>query len=79
MDLSEVKQINLLALVERHTTLKRTGRGYWAGPCPFCGGRDRFVVKHTANRWRWLCRHCTDARYLDGVDFVQRGERRFVP
>ena len=29
----------------------------YAGPCPFCGGHDRFVLKPGANFW--LCRQCT--------------------
>ena len=38
---------NLLALISLDTDLKRiasTGGGEYAGPCPFCGGRDRFQV-----------------------------------
>ncbi len=44
------------------------------GPCPFCGGTDRFTLKRTADGWRWLCRHCTDGRYLDAIDYIQRRE-----
>ncbi|ODM70502.1 hypothetical protein A6X20_07815 [Bradyrhizobium elkanii] len=55
-------------------TLK--GRGAkLAGPCPLCGGKDRFAVD--LKRGLWNCRHCAigggDAisliMFLDGVDF----------
>ena len=71
--IEELRQtIDLLALAERDTSLKRTGGGWYAGPCPFCGGKDRFVLKRTNDGWRWLCRHCTDGKYLDAIDYLQR-------
>lgn len=73
MDVGTLRQsVDLLALVERDTHLKRVGAGWWAGACPFCGGRDRFTIKRTPDGYRWLCRHCTDDKYLDVVDYVQR-------
>jgi len=39
------READLLTLAERYTTVKRvatTGGGEYAGPCPMCGGRDRF-------------------------------------
>lgn len=55
-------------------TLKGRG-GKMAGPCPNCGGKDRFGVN--LKRGLWNCRHCAtgggDAisliKFLDGVDF----------
>ena len=52
--------------------LRKVGANWYAGPCVFCGGTDRFVLKHTSDGWRWLCRHCTDGKYLDAIDFVMR-------
>lgn len=52
---------DLLALVEHDTTLKAAG-AYYIGPCPFCGGRDRFTVKATKDGPRWHCRHCGDGK-----------------
>ena len=52
-------------------SLKRvatTGGGELAGPCPFCGGTDRFRVQPESNIW--LCRHCTNGKWRDVVDFV---------
>lgn len=40
--------INLLDLIGTDTTLKRvanTNNGEYHGPCPFCGGKDRFIVQ----------------------------------
>jgi DNA primase len=63
---------NLLDLVS--TELKRvasTHGGEWAGPCPFCGGRDRFRVwpHHPSGRCRFWCRQCQ--RHGDTLDFLQ--------
>lgn len=35
-------------------TLKRAGGGEHVGPCPVCGGRDRFAVN--TNKKKWVCR-----------------------
>ncbi len=66
--------VDLYHLAAKDTNLKRTGSNWYAGPCPFCGGKDRFVLKRTGDGWRWLCRHCTDGKYLDAVDYIQRRE-----
>ena len=80
IDTTQILQnTDLLALVGRDTMLKRvasTNGGEWAGPCPFCGGRDRFRVWPFADRPGWWCRQC-DRRgdvigYImqrDGLDF----------
>ena len=64
------KTTDLFALVEKDTHLKRVGANWFAGPCPNCGGRDRFVLKRTTDGWRWLCRHCTGRQYRDAIDYV---------
>lgn len=44
----------LLSIAQKYTTLTpKPGSGEWAGPCPRCGGADRFVV---FSNNRWLCR-----------------------
>lgn len=60
----DLKQIDLVALIERDTHLKKaagTNGGEWAGPCPVCGGEDRFRVWPTptdnGNPSFW-CRSC---------------------
>jgi putative DNA primase/helicase len=42
-----------------------------AGPCPFCGGTDRYVWQEKSGG-RYLCRHCTEATYKNGFDFLMR-------
>jgi DNA primase len=63
--------MNLFDLLSRDTTLRKvanTHGGEYAGPCPWCGGRDRFRLQpHADKPWYW-CRRCNrkgDAiRYL---------------
>lgn len=59
------------SLVDLVPGLKRSGQ-YWIGPCPFCGGKDRFNVKQTDSGDLWLCRHCSPDKYHDAIDFLQR-------
>lgn len=68
------RQTNLLQVIGGD--LKRvagTSGGEWAGACPFCDGRDRFRVQpHAEGGGRWLCRHCTNAKWGDVIAFVMR-------
>ncbi|MEI7847893.1 MAG: primase-helicase zinc-binding domain-containing protein [Chloroflexota bacterium] len=74
MDGNTINQnFNLLELAEMDTTLKRVG-SYFVGPCPFCGGRDRFTLKATKNGFRWYCRKCGGGKYLTAIDYVMRRE-----
>lgn len=67
--------INLLDLIGTDTTLKRvanTNNGEYHGPCPFCGGKDRFIVQpFTCEGGRWSCRQCTP-RWQDAIAYVMR-------
>jgi len=66
---------DLLSLVEPLTTLRKvssSGGGEWSGPCPFCGGIDRFSVQPHKDHGLWLCRHCTDGTWKDSIEFVRR-------
>ena len=41
--------------------LRKRSAGRWAGPCPVCGGEDRFHVEVNAGgRVLWGCRGCLD-------------------
>ncbi|MBI1792969.1 MAG: hypothetical protein HYR70_02095 [Chloroflexi bacterium] len=72
MNAKDINQTyNLLALAENDTHLKHFGI-YYIGPCPFCGGRDRFNLKQTPDGWRWLCRKCTQANYKSPIDYIMR-------
>lgn len=44
--------------------------GEYAGPCPVCGGTDRFHVQPQAEPPPWLCRHCSGGRWRRAVDLV---------
>lgn len=70
--IQRARTVDLLALAEQRTTLKRVSRtqgGEYAGPCPLCGGRDRFRVQ--PQRGRWLCRYC-QPRWEDAITFLMR-------
>jgi Toprim domain/CHC2 zinc finger len=54
--------------------IKLIGRGERVGPCPVCGGRDRFSIN--VKKQIWNCRGCAKGgdvvdlvQHLDGVDF----------
>lgn len=53
--------MDLMQLIGQDVPLKRmsgTHGGEWAGPCPWCAGRDRFRVWPNADRPSWWCRMC---------------------
>lgn len=74
IDLETLKaNTDLLALAGHDTSLKKiatTGGGEYAGPCPFCGGVDRFRVQPESRRW--LCRNCTGGKWQDAIAYVQK-------
>jgi hypothetical protein len=54
--------------------IKLVGRGERVGPCPVCGGKDRFAIN--TKKQIWNCRGCAKGgdvvdlvQHLDGVDF----------
>ena len=67
-------QVNILQIVSKDTRLKKvawTGGGEWAGPCPFCGGKDRFRVQpFHASGGRYFCRGCGEDHWHDVIDYV---------
>lgn len=62
---------DLLTLAQGDTKLKHSGK-FYIGACPFCGGRDRFNLKHTPEGWRWFCRKCGDGKYHSTIDYIMR-------
>ncbi len=64
--LAEAKLIPIMEIAERLgiADLKRGGRE-WVGPCPVCGGRDRFGIN--PDQGVWNCRHCGAG---DGIKLV---------
>lgn len=64
-------RIDLLDLAERDTQLRKvagTRGGEYAGPCPSCGGHDRFRVQ--PERGLWFCRGCRE-RWADAIEYVR--------
>jgi DNA primase len=67
IDTEIIKQnADITVLAGRYTTLRRASAGEWAGPCPKCGGDDRFHVKRD---W-FFCRQCHEKRG-DAIAFLQ--------
>mgnify|MGYP000981153168 CR=1 FL=1 len=63
----------LLELALENTQLRRTAAREWAGPCPLCGGEDRFTVTTEAGRdglGLFWCRGCKAGG--DRVDYLRR-------
>ena len=54
----------ITALSHIGVDLKRSGVE-WVGPCPVCGGQDRFHIKESAGRAIIGCRGCIDERPPD--------------
>lgn len=72
MNAKDINQTyDLYAIVQSDTKLKHAGK-YYVGPCPFCGGSDRFNLKQSEHGWVWLCRHCTEAKYKTSIDYIMR-------
>lgn len=67
-------RVDLGDVVSRDVRLKKvasTRGGEFAGPCPFCGGRDRFRVQ--PSKGLWFCRQCSpDGRWQDAIAFVMK-------
>jgi hypothetical protein len=66
----------IFEIAARLTTLKKAGRAEWCGPCPVCGGRDRFAIN--IEKGLWNCRGCAcggDAialvRHITGLGFAE--------
>jgi DNA primase len=72
------RRADLLSLASGVTSLSSkpvasTGGGEYAGPCPFCGGKDRFRIEpHHQPEPRWMCRHCTDGKWKSPIEFGMR-------
>ncbi len=71
----DTRWIDILRLIGQDVELKRaagTGGGEWAGPCPFCGGKDRFRVWPNPDQGnpRFWCRQCGASG--DAIAYVMR-------
>lgn len=66
------RDVDLLSMTQCDVILRRKGAtngGEWAGPCPFCGGKDRFLVwPNHKDGPRWWCRG--ENRGGDAINYV---------
>jgi hypothetical protein len=66
--------LNVLDLAQQKTKLKKvssTGGGEWQGPCPACGGTDRFHVwpEKNGGQGAYWCRGCEKSG--DAIQFLR--------
>ncbi|MBV9258711.1 MAG: hypothetical protein JO215_11905, partial [Ktedonobacteraceae bacterium] len=64
--------MNLYELISQNTSLRRvasTHGGEYAGPCPFCGGTDRFRVWPDAEQPSFWCRNC--GKHGDAIQYLR--------
>lgn len=68
--IEQAKRTDMHQLADRYIELRRKATNEWEGPCPKCGGSDRFVVDANG----WFCRQCKvyDAAHgwYGPIDFV---------
>lgn len=50
--------MQMMDLAEKYTQLKKVSKSEYAGPCPGCGGNDRFRVFTGSENGRYFCRGC---------------------
>lgn len=70
---------DLLHLIGQDAPLTRRAAangGEYAGPCPFCGGVDRFWVWPAAERPGWWCRRCERSGDMLGYLALRSGRSR---
>jgi DNA primase len=55
-----------------------TNGGEYKGPCPFCGGEDRFCVwPHQGNGGRYWCRECE--KHADAIQYLMESRGMTYP
>lgn len=69
-----IQDLDLLTYVQKDTVIRRVSShrgGEYHGPCPVCGGKDRFRVQPA--RDFWICRQCEESGDLIAyLVFTQR-------
>jgi hypothetical protein len=55
-EIARARAVPIATLISRGHKLRRQSRSEWAGPCPRCGGTDRFSINTGKNCWH--CRGC---------------------
>lgn len=73
--------VDLAELIGADTRLRKESTTSMCGPCPFCGGDDRLVVRlvpHGEYPPAWWCRHCSD-KPGDAIHYVMRRDHVTFP
>jgi phage/plasmid primase-like uncharacterized protein len=76
-NIARARTVDILAVATHYgARLRKAGGGEFAGPCPVCGGRDRFNVN--IRKGIWICRGCGKGGdvidllcHLDGCNFKE--------
>lgn len=67
---------NVYELAQENTSLKKVSFKEYAGPCPRCGGSDRFRVQPgRKDNGAWMCRNCWDPAtkgWGDGIEYLRQ-------
>lgn len=62
--IDEARKVSFLTIAERFKRSRDDRRDEWTGPCPQCGGEDRYAVNRKKSAF--LCRNC-GAAGRDGI------------
>lgn len=74
LTIANAKATDLLQLAGRYSKLTRASSTEMQGPCPKCGGTDRFHVKADG----WFCRTC-HPKFGDAIEFIRWAEGKTFP
>ncbi|HEY9844495.1 MAG TPA: primase-helicase zinc-binding domain-containing protein, partial [Candidatus Obscuribacterales bacterium] len=58
MEYFNLASASIVILISEYTDLQQKSPTEWAGPCPLCGGEDRFIVWPKETGGRYWCRQC---------------------
>jgi|GEM_PF-854361 len=73
---ANITHIDLLSMINSDTggrfkRIATTNGGEYAGPCPFCGGRDRCHIQ--PGQGKWWCRQCSPSeKWSNAIDYVMK-------
>lgn len=74
--------VDLAELIGADTMLRRESASSLCGPCSFCGGSDRMVVRPAPSKGHgpaWWCRQCTGGKPKDAIHYVMRRDHVTFP
>lgn len=68
--MSKDAPIELIQLGLAHSEFKKARENEYHGPCPWCGGEDRFRIhtEHIFPKWNWECRQCGRKGWADQLN-----------